>query len=516
MRQLAHLFVLFLAVWGIAAADASFAAPSGESFVNVVDHGVPNDGKTLCSRQIQAIVDRCAEQGGGTIYFPSGTYLCGTIVLKSNITLHLDAGALILASRNLKDYPPHVPAYRSYTDFYTEKSVLYAEKAENIAMVGRGTIDGQGKYFPGRHAYKSRPYLIRLIECRNVRARDVTLQHSASWTLHLLACEDVVVDGLRINTLPRYNDTNDGIDVDSSRRVRIANCDISTEDDAIVLKSTSPRPCEFVTITNCILRSERNGFKTGTESIGGFRYITMSNCIIEDARSTGITLGAVDGGTCEKINIDNVVIRNVRFCPIFLRLGNRARPYWVPRPHDKPSNAPPKASVGAMRDIMITNVQAAGGTVAGVFMTGIPGHPIENVTLSNLRITVPGGGNEKAARRLDVPELENAYPNSFVFGAIPAYGLYARHMSNLRLRDVEFSFVKADARPPVVCQNVRQLDLFGLLGQTGPKADCVIRLRQVEDAFIHGCRLRNPVARLIDRSKDCVGIDVTENVYAKP
>jgi len=512
MRQLLPAAVLFLAACGIARADVPVSSPRGEHFVNVAD-GVANDGKTLCTQRLQAVVDRCSERGGGTVYIPPGTYLCGTLVLKSNVTLYLEAGATLLASRNLNDYPSHVPQLRSYTDLYTERSVIYAERAHNIAIVGRGTIDGQGRFFPGRHAYKSRPYLIRLVECRNVRVRDVTLQHSASWTLHLLASEDVVVDGARINTLPVVNDTNDGIDVDSCRRVRIANCDISTEDDAIVLKSTTPRRCEDVAITNCVLRSERNAFKLGTESVGGFRNIAMSNCVIYDTRNTGITLLAVDGGVTEMISINNIVMRNVRGTAIFLRLGNRARPYWIARPGDKPSDAPPALGMGAMRNIIISNVQATGPARTGIVMTGLPGHPIEDVTLDNVRISTVGGGDTKGARRLDVPEMEKEYPNVHTFGVLPAYGFYGRHVINLRLHNLDLSFGADDARPPLVCQDVRQLDIFGLLAETGPKADCMIRLRQVNDGFIHGCRQHKPGRRIIEQSNECVGIKVAGNHF---
>ncbi|MBN1910389.1 MAG: glycoside hydrolase family 28 protein [Pirellulales bacterium] len=509
-----HPFLrLLLAACVITATGASLAGAASDSVVSIADYHAVNDGKTLTTEPVQAAIDACAKRGGGTVYFPPGTYLCGTLVLKSNVTLHLEAGALLLGSRRVDDYPPHVPELRSYTDFYTDKSLIYAGRAENIAIVGRGTIDGQGKSFPGRHAFKSRPYLIRLIECRNVRVRDVTMQHSAMWTLHLLACRDVVVDGVRINTLPAVNHCNDGIDVDSCSRVRIANCDISTEDDAIVLKSTTPRRCEHVTVTNCTLRSDRNGFKLGTESVGGFRDITFSNSTIRDTLSGGIVLTQVDGGTCEKVAINNIILHNVRFSSIFLRLGNRARSYWVPRPGDKPSDAPPEPRVGAMRDIMISNVIATGSTTTGVFITGLPEHPIKNVTLSNIQVGTAGGGSEEAARRFNVPEKEKDYPNSHTFGPLPAYGVYARHATNLRLHNVELSFGKDDARPPVVCQDIRQLDLFGLRAETGVQADCVIRLRQVENAFIHGCRLRSPIDRVVDQSVECTGIKVVANAF---
>jgi polygalacturonase len=480
---------------------------------NVAQHGVTADGKTVCTQAIQALVDRCATQGGGTVYFPPGQYLSGTIVLKSNVTLQLESGATLLGSTNLTDYPAHVPEYRSYTDSYTDKSLIYAEKAEGIAIVGGGVIDGQGGSLRG--TYKGRPYLIRLIECSHVRLRDVTLQRSAMWTLHLLASDDVVADSLRINTLPPINHNNDGIDVDSCRYVRIANCYIDTEDDAIVLKSTSPRPNEHITITNCVLQSRCNAFKMGTESIGGFRNIAVSNCAIYSTGLSGIALETVDGGDLDGVSINNLAMRGAMGNAIFVCLGNRARPYWVARPGDKPGDAPPTPGMGKMRNIVISNVQATGVKGIGCLITGLPGHAIENVTLSNIRLRMAGGGTSQQAARLDVPEDERGYPEFTVFGTLPAYGLYCRHASNVRLDGVDLSVADDDARPAVVCQDVRQLDLCGLLAQAAPQSECLVRLRGIDGALVHGCLQPAPLRRMIDQSEDCRGVEVIGNALPK-
>jgi hypothetical protein len=204
---------------------------------DIRDYGAEPDGETLCTQAIQEAVDHCAGSGGGVVYLPPGRWLSGTIVMKSGVTLQLDAGCTLLGSRDLAQYPPMVPAYRSYTDVYTDKSLIYAEKAERIAITGRGVIDGQGDAFHG--PYKVRPYMIRLIGCRDVVVEDVTLCNSPMWVQHYLACDDVRIDGVTVRS--RVNLNNDGIDIDSCRRVLVTRCNIDSGDDAIVLKSTSDR-----------------------------------------------------------------------------------------------------------------------------------------------------------------------------------------------------------------------------------------------------------------------------------
>jgi polygalacturonase len=171
------------------------------------------DGVRPNTKPIQAAIDACAKAGGGTVYFPAGTYLSGTIVLKSHVTLHLDSGAALLGSKNLEDYPAHIPALRSYTDTYTDKSLVYAEDVENIAITGHGVIDGQGAAFHG--PYKVRPYLMRFVSCRNVSVDGVTIKDSPMWVQHYLACDDVTIRGITVHS--RVNGNNDGIDIDGCR-----------------------------------------------------------------------------------------------------------------------------------------------------------------------------------------------------------------------------------------------------------------------------------------------------------
>jgi polygalacturonase len=438
--------------------------------LNVREFGARGDGQTLDTIALQKAIDAGAASGGGTVYFPPGRYLSGTLFLKSCVTIELEAGATLLGSRRLEDYPSTVPSNRSYTDNYTERSLLYGEQLDHVTLQGRGEINGQGASFQG--SYKVRPYLIRMVGCRDVLVRDLTLRDSPMWVQHYLACDGVRLEGLTV--VSRCNANNDGIDIDGCQRVRIANCDIWSGDDALVLKSTLNRPCKHIVVANCVFSSDCNAFKLGTESNGGFEDIVLSNCAIYDTRLAGIALEMVDGGTLERVNISNVTMDNVR-CPIFIRLGNRARPFE--------QGAPPPG-MGRLRNVILSDIQASGADPTGCAIAGLPGHPVENLTLSNIRITFAGGGKETDARRT-IPERPEAYPEYSMFGRLPAYGFYCRHARNIRLDRVETASLAPDARPAMVCDDVDGLHIsnWNVLSTAAP----AVRLENVRNAFIRGC-----------------------------
>lgn len=458
--------------------DMAPATAYADSY-RVTDFGAVPDGKTLNTAALQKAIDACAEKGGGTVYFPTGRYLSGTLVLRDRVTLHLESGAVLLGSTDLKDYPPRTPAFRSYTDVnYVDKSLIYAEKVHDIAIVGQGTIDGQGgdKVFK-RKPWKQRPYLIRMIECRDVTLRNITLRDSPMWVQHYLGCENLLIEGVSVHSLVNAN--NDGIDVDSCDRVRIANCDIVSGDDSIVLKSTTPRPCRRVVITNCVLRSLCNALKCGTESTGGFEDITFSNCVIYDTRQSGLALEIVDGGKMDRVLATNLTMSNLKNA-IFIRLGNRARPYLSVE-SSKSAGAEElvddkgKPPVGSLRNVTISNITAAGVDRIGCAIAGIPGHPVENITLENIRITFAGGGEHKLVSQ-EVPEQENQYPRHIMFGTLPAYGFYCRHGRNIRFDNVRLDYEKPEARPAIVTDDVDGLQLLDLVAQPPTEGD-TIRLR---------------------------------------
>ncbi len=457
------------------AGGAQTGSPERRGLFAVTGFGAAGDGARMDTTAIQSAIDACARAGGGMVYFPPGRYLSGTVFLKSNVRLHLEAGAVLLGSKNLADYPATVPAFRSYTDNYTEKSLIYAERLENIAIEGRGVIDGQGESFPG--PYKVRPYMLRIIQCRSVTVEGVTLKDSPMWVLHLLACDEVNVHGIRIHA--RVNRNNDGIDLDCCERVVISNCEIWSGDDAIVLKSTADRPCRNVTITNCVLSSLCNALKMGTESNGGFRNITITNCSVYETRLSGIALELVDGGVMDHINVSDITMEQVG-APIFIRLGNRARPF---------AEGGPTPGMGAMRNISIRNVQASGGNRVGCAISGIPGHPIENLSIENVRLAFVGGGTREDARR-EIPEFPDKYPEHSMFGTLPGYGMYCRHIRNLNLRNLSLGFAEREERHGLVCDDVEGFELSGTDIASVAAGEATVRLINVRDAFLHANRAR--------------------------
>lgn len=392
--------------------------------------------------ELQNMIDNCAAHGGGTVLVPPGRHVTGTLKLRSHVRLHLEPGAVLEGSRSLADYEVLPGPFRGYTDNYTDKSLIYAESAEDVSIEGRGVIDGQGAAFKG--PYKVRPYMIRMIGCRNVAVTGVTIKDSPMWVQHYLGCDGVHISGITVRSYVNAN--NDGIDIDCSSRVRISDCDISSGDDAIVLKSTAGVPCRDVVVTNCTLASACNAFKLGTETNGGFEEIAMSNCTIYDTRLAGIALEMVDGGTMDGVAISNVSMRDVA-APLFLRLGDRARP---------PVEGGPRPGPGRMRNITISGVRARRSGRVGCAMAGLPGQRIENVSLRDVRLEFEGGGTAEQAGVVP-EERPAAYPEFKMFGVLPAYGLYCRHVRGLRLRDVELECATGDARPPVVCADVEAL-----------------------------------------------------------
>ncbi len=448
------------------AGGSAFAA---EDIYDVRDYGAKPGGETLCTKSIQKAIDACSESGGGTVYLPPGTYLSGTIYFKTGVTLRLAAGSKLLGSKDLKDYPPTVPSFRSYTDNYTDKSLIYGENVERIAITGSGTIDGQGGSFKG--PYKVRPYIIRFIQCRNVTVKDVTMKNSPMWVQHYLACDDVRITGITVRSLVNHN--NDGINIDSCRRVIISDCNIESGDDAIVLKSTSARVCRDVVVSNCVLSSRCNALKMGTESNGGFKNIVMTNCSIYDTRLAGVALEIVDGGTMDRVIVSNITMNKVG-APIFLRLGNRARPF------KKDMETP---GMGVMRNITISNIEATGANPTGCAISGLPEAAIENLTLNNLRLSFEGGGTNADAER-EIPEKTADYPEYSMFGKLSAYGFYCRHVKGLKLFNVQLQLEKPDRRHAVVLEDVEDAFIDCLDAPLSPGADTMIRLTNVKKVFI--------------------------------
>ena len=462
---LGFLIVSMLAPLAVAAQDAS---PSPQ-FYDVRTYGAVGDGAAKDMVAVQKTIDACAEAGGGTVLFPAGTYLCGSVHLRSNVTLQLNAGATILASKDKDDFDPYETLdYENDADHettYMHYSLLWGEGVHNVAIVGQGTIDGNREKRGG-------PKPIAVKRGQHITVTGISIINAPNYCISLLGCDYVNIDGVTI-----LNAYCDGIDPDSCRHVRIANCHIESWDDAIVLKSSfalgERRATEYVTVTNCVLSSHCNAFKLGTESGGGFRYITASNLVMfspEKRRTrSGIALESVDGAVVEGIAVSNVTMHDVH-TPIFLRLGNRGRDMETPVP-------------GTLRDISISHIVATGATMSSS-ITGLPGHPVQRVSLEDINIEYLGGKRVDEVQQT-VPEVPADYPEAKMFGELPTYGLYCRHVEGLSLRGLDMRYAAADERPALICDDVERLRVSALAATTGGHAP-YIQFQNVREAILEG------------------------------
>ena len=448
---------------------------------NVTDFGAIGDGKTLSHQAINAAIDSCVAKGGGRVTVPAGVYLCGSIRLKSNVELHLEAGATILAApkeMNAYDEPEswEGTAYQDGGHTYFHNSLIWAVGQHNISITGHGTIDGRGMtrndtenagiLQGGSIGTGDKAIAFKL--CRNILIRNVTIFRGGHFGIILTGCELGTVDNVTIDT------NRDGFDIDCCKYLTITNCKINTpNDDGLVLKSSyalkKPIITEHIAITNCIITGYKLGslldgtyqpekvnwvcgrFKLGTESNGGYRNISLSNCTF--MYSSGLAFEEVDQGIMENITVSNITMNHVHHYPIYITTGCRNR------------GPKERTTVSTGRDIMISNVIANDcDSLAGIILTGMPDNPLRNIYLSNIHFQYRGGGTRDIAHR-NYRELGVNYPEPKFAGATPAYGLYARHVDGLNIDNVTFTTLKPDYRPAFMLDDVRN-DKFSNVGTT--------------------------------------------------
>jgi polygalacturonase len=422
---------------------------------DITQYGASRGLTTPQTPFIQKAIDACAANGGGVVVIPPGEFLSGTLWLKSHVTLRVEAGGRLVGSDKIDDYRSDTGMFIDAVDQKRGRCLFYGENAENITIEGQGTIDGRGALFgPDGH---DRPFLVRFRRCKKLLVRDITLRDSGGWVSHYLECEQVRITGVTIHS--HVNGNNDGIDLDSCRGVIVSDCDIDTGDDAICVKSTTGQSSEDILVNNCRIKSDWGALKLGTESVGDYRNIVISNCVIRDTLGGGLKLISMDGCRMENIMVSNIIMDRVSG-PIFLRLGARLRKYF-----DREARTVP----GHMKNIVIQNIRGSvwekGGPSfglprrAGICVTGIPGHPIENVLFENIEFTFPGGGTPEEANRREVPELIADYPEFPRFGPLPAWGFYIRHARDIRLKEIRLNVEQPDARTPIVIDDVQELKL---------------------------------------------------------
>lgn len=423
---------------------------------NITFFGAKADGITVSTKAIQKAIDESSKKGGRVI-IPAGDFITGTLFLKDNTTLFFEKNARLLGSKELSDYPKTTVGFRFFGDTWVYQSLIIAHNVNNITIEGEGTIDGQGAAFPVTtkvkpDRYRNRPYLLWIADCKNVTVKNIELRSSAMWLQSYIRCEKLRIDGIRV--FNHANKNNDLMDIDGCKDVVISNIVGDADDDGITFKSTTDRISENIVVSNCILSSHCNAIKFGTESTAGFRNVVITNCIIrksaaKDAKTgfpegiCGIALEIVDGGIMENINISNIVVDGPRV-PLFVRLGNRARKHY---------NEAPQPPIGSISNINISGITAYASSPIGCSITGIFKGKIKGISLSNCRFACPGGISENMDNVI-MKELEELYPESTMFGLLPSYGLYVRHVNDINLDNIVFELKQEDSRPAIVCDDV--------------------------------------------------------------
>lgn len=476
--------------------------------------GADGDGKTLDTDAVNRAIEAAAAAGGGVVLFPGGTYLCFSIHLKSQVHLVLEQGSTILAADSplpggqtgynggRYDAAESNAPWETFQDYghnHWHNSLIWGKGLHDVSITGPGLIWGKG-LSRGSGSSAAGPAFVAeqagvgnkavaLKNCRNVLLRDFSILKGGHFGLLLTGVDNLTIDNLRIDT------DRDGIDIDCCQNVRVSNCTVNSPwDDGICPKSSYAlgyaRATRNLTITNCWVtgcyelgtvldgsfkkfapdvRVSRTGrIKFGTESNGGFINVAVSNCVFEGCH--GFALESVDGATLEDFAITNTAMRDLASPPIFMRLGARLR---GPRE---------STQVGTMKRVVISNLECHGAPMAiSSILSGIPGHAIEDVKLSNVYIETVGGAAAEAAR-VEPPEDESKYPEPNMFGPMPASGFYLRHVRNLEMSHVEIANAMPDARPAFHLADVGRADFLAITAPRG--AEGTFALRDVKDLRI--------------------------------
>lgn len=401
---------------------------------NVRQFGAVADGETRTTEQLQAAIDACAKAGGGTVLVPAGEYVTGTLWMRSHVTLHLEAGATLLGSHEPDDFPIWSSEWEGPGVKPGRASLICGEGLENVAITGRGAIDGRGQMWWDSQRLEPgvlrRPLLVRFVDSRNVLVETVTLRNSPMWTLSPLACDNVTVRGVTIHNPPDSPNT-DGVNPDSCRNVRISDCHIDVGDDCITIKSGKEtdgrrelRPCENICVTNCTLVHGHGGVVIGSEISGSIRNVVIGNCIFNGTdRGIRIKARRGRGGVVEDIRASNLVMDGV-LCPIVVNLFYGCGAWGEAKVTDTHAY-PVDEGTPRFRRLSFSHITARRAKYAAAYVLGLPEMYVDDLTISDTSIY------------LDETNTEAGQPAmSPVCGEHCRSGIVARHTRGLTLRDV--------------------------------------------------------------------------------
>jgi hypothetical protein len=475
-------------------------APGGRE-IGVYDvraFGAVGDGKTLNTDAIHRAIDACHARGGGRVVVQGGVFLTGSIRLRSNVILHIEAGATLLGSARIGDYGIATQPVEWHQRFApaglsADRCLISGEDAQNVGIEGQGIIDGQGgskhNIFPNPDdPRRRRPILVWFHNCRKISLRDVTLADPAFFTTLFVHSRDILIDGVTIRS--RSTGCGDGLDFVGSRNVRIANCNLDCGDDAISPKTLHPDwpNCDFA-ITNCRISSTWAAIRLGPESRGDMRHFTVSNCIFADCHD-GFKIQSCEGAVIEDVVASNIVMRDVNR-PMFITLNR-----FSFSSHEVSCRPP----AGGLRNLQFNNIRAVArrGDPSNPFdlpcvaVVGLPGHRVENVSLSNSHLTFPGGGTAEQAARMDVEELldfSTLWPEAKHFeGELPCSSIYLRHVQGITLDNVRMDVAKPDQRPFIAGDDLNEVDLRGVVGVYPVRASGLAKLADAVQVSAQSCR----------------------------
>jgi polygalacturonase len=398
------------------AALAFAGTPAAQSVAKryvITSAGAVGDGQTLNTSAIQALIDKVAQHGGGILVVPKGTFITGAVFFKQGVSLLIEKDAILKGSVNPQDYPQVHTRWEGVEREWTSALLNFTDMT-GVGLSGEGTVDGAGDVWlqrsavqqPGRAGQQptgprvGRPRLICIQNCKHVRIADLKLRQQAVWCLHILYSEDVTAENLTI-TADHNIPSSDGIDIDSSRRVRVNNVDIDVNDDCISIKSGKDadglrvnRPSEDIVVENSRFHYGHGGVAMGSETSGGIRKVEVRNCISDAGNWAPIRFKTQPsrGGVVENITYRDMQLKDTRQAFEFNMEWRMVPPI-----------APPAKVLPVVRNITIKNIT---GTVNSVgMMHGLADSPIENVKFKNCKITAQKGFVIENARKVDLSGL---------------------------------------------------------------------------------------------------------------
>jgi polygalacturonase len=501
MKRLFSILALILGLMLAVSSQLSAQSMAAPGALNVTSFGAIPDGKTKCTEAVRQAIAAATAKGGGTIYFPAGVFLTGPIHLQSHITLYLEAGCVLKFSTDFDDYLPMVPSRLEGIEATNFSPLIYAQNAVDIAIQGRGTLDGQGapwwresermagdegrpnKYEqefkrlnPHPLVAKSaknfeigflRPPFIQPWHCTNVLIENVTIINSPFWTVTPVYCENVTIEAVVIRNPISPN--TDGINPDSCRNVHIANCQISVGDDCITIKSGRDadgrrvgRPAENYTIVNCTMANGHGGVVIGSESSGGVRNITIANCVF-DGTDRGIRIKSARGrgGVVEDIRVSNIVMRHINYEALLITAF-----YQSSQPEPVSERTP------IFRNIHISGVTGEANIAAS--FTGLVEMPLQDISLSDIHLNATTG--------ISMKDVKNMSLHNVVINPTKGSVLIADQTEGLELDSVSTT-VSNDAIP-FVFHNVKNVFIHGCSAPPSDLPRYVQTSASVEHGFV--------------------------------